>query len=170
MLPPSVPPGWNHNPSSFKARMPVLAFALIGFGIAVYLGLYQLGVVAAVWEPFFGDGSEVILKTSSISHLLPIPDALLGACVYLAEFAVNASGGTTRWRTHPWLVILGGLIALALGCAGIALAISQPVLFHAYCTLCLASAACSISIACLAIAEVRATLRSLKHHPAALTR
>lgn len=61
--------------------------ALAGLAIAVYLTLYQLGIVPTVWEPFFGEGSRKVLH-SPISRLLPIPDASLGAVGYLVE----------RWR------------------------------------------------------------------------
>jgi hypothetical protein len=44
----------------------------VGFGIAMYLALYQWEVFARVWEPFFGEGSRVIL-TSSISRLFRLP-------------------------------------------------------------------------------------------------
>lgn len=158
----SAPPGWSHNPSTIQARLPLLVLAFVGFVIATYLGLYQLGIVAAVWEPFFGDGSRTILKESSVARFLPIPDALLGAGAYLAEFVVNVCGGAFRWRTAPWLVVLAGLIALCLGLTGIGLAVAQPLLFHAFCTLCLASAACSIVITGLAMSEAWATLRFLR--------
>jgi hypothetical protein len=51
--------------------------ALVGFAMAAYLTLFQLGVLDSVWEPFFGDGSRTVL-TSGISRLLPVPDAALG--------------------------------------------------------------------------------------------
>src|SRR3954454_11231365 len=138
------PPGWSYNPLAWSERLPVLALALAGCAIATYLALYQLDVVAHVWEPFFGSGSRRILKESSIAHLLPIPDALLGAVVYVLDAAADVLGGRTRWRPLPWAVLLLGLISAALGAGGGGLAICQPVLFGAYCTLCLASAACSI--------------------------
>jgi hypothetical protein len=67
------------NPSAWSKRLPVIGLALLGCGIATYLGLYQVDVIRHVWEPFFGNGSEVILKQSTVAHLLPVPDALLGA-------------------------------------------------------------------------------------------
>lgn len=157
-----VPHGWSYNPSDWSERLPVLALALTGFGIATYLGLYQLGIVAVVWEPFFGDGSHRILKESNIAHLLPIPDAVLGAAVYLLDAAVGAVGGRARWRTMPWIVLLLGVIAGALATGGVLLAIFQPVLFHAFCTLCLGSAACSILMVGFVMAEILAAVQFLK--------
>jgi hypothetical protein len=159
---PDTPPGWNHNPSEWSRRWPVLVLALTGCAIATYLTLFQVNIVHVVWEPFFGDGSYRILKESSISHLLPIPDAALGAMVYLLDLTAGAIGGRARWRTMPWIVLLLGVISGALAMGGILLAISQPVLFHAYCTLCLASAACSILMFGCVLAEVMATLQFLQ--------
>jgi hypothetical protein len=162
MIAPDLPPGWSYNPSDWAARLPVVALALTGFGIATYLGLYQLGAFPGVWEPFFGDGSYGILKESNIAHLLPVPDGVLGAAVYLLDATAVSVGGRVRWRTMPWIVLLLGIFAAGLGLGGVLLAIFQPVLFHAYCTLCLASAACSILMVGFVMAEVLATLQFLK--------
>ncbi len=62
----------------------------------------------------------------------------------------------------PWIVLLLGVIAGGLAVGGVLLAIFQPVLFHAYCTLCLGSAACSILMVGFVMAEVLATLQFLK--------
>lgn len=157
-----VPPGWSFNPSAWPRRLPVLALALTGLAIATYLTSYQLNIVAHVWEPFFGEGSRVILKESSIAHLLPIPDALLGAILYLLDAVADLIGGSDRWRTAPWAVLLLGLVSGALGVGGVVLAVCQPVLFGAFCTLCLASAVCSILMAAAVAPEVLATVQHLK--------
>ena len=75
-------PGWSYSPSDSSERLPILARALLGFTIALYLSLCQLGLFADVWEPFFRDGTRIILH-SSIARLLPVPDASLGAAAYL---------------------------------------------------------------------------------------
>ena len=61
-----------------------MIYAVVGVGIATWLSLFQLGVISTIWEPFFGDGSRTILN-SSISHVLPVPDAALGAFGYLPK-------------------------------------------------------------------------------------
>jgi uncharacterized membrane protein len=76
----------------------------------MYLALYQWEVLARVWEPFFGEGSRVIL-TSSVSHLLPVPDAALGAFGYLLDAVAGLIGGRQRWRTRPWIVSSGWRLA-----------------------------------------------------------
>lgn len=111
--------------------------------MAGYLALYQYGAFERVWEPFFGDGSSIILS-SSISYLLPIPDAALGAFGYLVDFVAGVVGGIRRWKTMPWIVIIFGLAVGPLGAISIILVILQPVMFDTWCTLCLASAVISL--------------------------
>lgn len=152
------PPGWEVNPSTWAQRLPIVVLAAIGFLIAGYLTLFQVGAVDAVWEPFFGDGSRVIL-TSSISYALPVPDAALGAFGYLLDAVTGAIGGRDRWRTMPWMVILFGVAVGPLGVVGVMLVVFQPVLFDAWCTLCLASAMISLAMIGPAMDEVLASLQ-----------
>ncbi len=158
---PSQPPGWSYNPSDLSQRLPIAAVALVGFGIAVYLALYQYRVVDTVWEPFFGRGSERVLD-SRISHLLPISDAALGALSYLADAVTALIGGRDRWRTMPWIVILFGVAVGPLGAVSVMLVIFQPVLFDSFCTLCLASAVISVAMIGPAVDEVLASLQFMK--------
>jgi hypothetical protein len=130
----------------------------VGFGIASYLALYQWGALADVWEPFFGNGSRVILA-SSISWLLPIPDAALGAAGYLLDAASGAIGGQARWRSMPWVVVLFGVAVGPFGAVSILLVILQPVLYETWCTLCLASAVVSVLMIGPAMDELLASLQ-----------
>lgn len=148
------------DPSRWSHRLPLVVLALCGFGIATYLTLYQVGSVATVWEPFFGDGSRTILN-SNLARALPVPDASLGAAAYLAEVITGLIGGERRWITIPWVVLLNGLIVLALGIGSIVLVILQGAWFHAWCTLCLGSAVISIVILLPGLIEPRATARRL---------
>src|SRR5207248_54314 len=91
-----IPPGWSYNPSAWPHRLPVLVLALAGCAVATFLALYQLNVIAHVWEPFFGSGSRVILRESSIARLLPVPDALIGAVLYLLDALTDVIGGRAR--------------------------------------------------------------------------
>lgn len=142
-----------------------MGLALVGAGVSGYLALYQLDVLGTVWEPFFGDGSETILN-SRVSHILPIPDAALGMLGYLADAVTGVIGRERRWRTMPWIVVLFGLAVGPLGVASIVLVILQPVLFDAWCTLCLASAVISLLMIGPALDEVLASLQFLKREKA----
>ncbi|MEZ4616080.1 MAG: vitamin K epoxide reductase family protein [Caldilineaceae bacterium] len=156
-----IPPGWDYNPATWGQRLPIVALAVVGFAIATYLSLYQLEIVPRVWEPFFGDGTRTILN-SWVSSVLPVPDAALGAFGYLIDAVTGVIGGTKRWRTMPWIVVIFGLAVGPLGAVSIMLVIFQPVLFHAWCTLCLASAAISILMIGPAMDEMLASLQYLK--------
>jgi hypothetical protein len=72
----NIPPGYSSNPSTWKKRLPLLALALAGFFIALYIGLYQLHFFKRIWEPFFGNGTKAIVE-SSLSRSLPVPDGLV---------------------------------------------------------------------------------------------
>ena len=165
-----VPPGWDYNPATWQQRLPIVGMALIGFGIAMYLSLYQWGVFEHIWDPFFGTptggGSQKILQQSSISKLtmkyLGVPDGFLGALGYVADAVAGVIGGTRRWKTMPWIVILFGVAVGPLGLVSILLVIFQPVLFNAFCTLCLATALISVSIIGPAMDEVLASLQYMQ--------
>jgi type IV secretory pathway VirB3-like protein len=161
-----VPPGWSSNPSSWRQRLPIIGLALVGTAIAGYLGAFQLDLISGVWEPFFGDGSRTVL-TSKTSHVLPIPDAVLGAMSYVADAVTGAIGGTRRWKTMPWIVIIFGIAVGPLGAVSILLVILQPVLYDSFCTLCLASAVVSMAMIGPAVDEVLASLQLLKRRRAA---
>jgi uncharacterized membrane protein len=156
-----TPPGWHYNPSTWRERLPIIGLAMAGALIAAYLAAYQLGIFGSVWEPFFGNGSVRILH-SPVSRLLPIPDAALGAHGYLADAVSGANGGRDRWRSMPWLVILFGLAVGPLGVVSITLVILQPVLFDAWCSLCLVSALISLTMIGPAMDEVLASLQHIR--------
>lgn len=155
------PPGWDTNPSAWGERLPLVALALVGVAISAYLALFQLGVLKTVWDPFFGDGSRTIL-TSGVSHVLPIPDAALGAFSYLLDAVTGVIGGEERWRTRPWIVIIFGLAVGPLGATSILLVILQPVMYDAWCTLCLTSALISLAMIGPALDEMLASLQYLR--------
>jgi hypothetical protein len=157
----ATPPGWEANPSTWPQRLPIVLLALVGTAIAGYLAAFQLGLVETVWEPFFGDDSRLIL-TSGVSRVLPIPDAALGAIGYVADAVTGLIGRRDRWRSMPWIVILFGLAVGPLGATSILLVILQPVMFDAWCTLCLASAVVSLAMIGPAFDEVLASLQHLR--------
>jgi uncharacterized membrane protein len=137
------------SPSAWEKRLPIAGLALAGLAIAVYLTLYQLGIVPIVWEPFFGDGSRRVLH-SPISRLLPVPDASLGAVGYLVEIVTGLT---------PKTVLFFGAVAAAMALFGLLLAAVQAFWLWAGCTLCLTSAAISVGIAAMARKEILAVAR-----------
>lgn len=155
-----VPPGSTTNPSAWRHRVPVAVAAAVGLGLASYLALYQLGAIVQVWDPLFGDGSRRVLH-SALSRLLPVPDAVLGGVAYAADVVLDLAGGTHRWRDRPWVAIAFALAAMGFAIVSAGLVVYQAVGVHAFCTLCLASAALSIALVVPATAEGRASLRYL---------
>lgn len=156
-----VPPGWRANPSAWGQRLPIVAVALVGFAVATYLALFQYGVVGTVWEPFFGNGSATVLD-SKLSHVLPVSDAALGAFGYLLDAVTGVLFGVQRWWRRPWVVVVFGVAVGPLGAISVLLVIAQPVLYGAYCTLCLVSAVISLSMIPPAVDEVLASLQYLR--------
>ena len=92
----AVPPGWDENPTAWPKRIRLIVAASVGLCVASYLTLYQIGVFARVWDPFFGGGSSEVLRL-----LEPLPDAALGVLAYLAEIVLSLIGGEDRWRSAP---------------------------------------------------------------------
>lgn len=152
----AVPPGFDENPTAWSRRLRVATLAFVGFCVAGYLTLWQLGALSAVWDPLFGHGSRHVLEWTH-----PFPDAALGVVAYAAEIALSLIGGEDRWRTMPWTVLALGLVIAAGALTSIALIVIQPTAVGSWCTLCLVSAALSLAIFVLAVDEPRAGLRHL---------
>ena len=150
------------SPSRPSKRVAAAALALVGAVIASWLTAYQLGLVARPWDPFFGDGTRAVLE-SSFSRSLPFPDAGVGAIAYVAEIVALAWGGRARFRTRPAIVFVYAAIALGMALGSAALVALQIFLVHAFCTLCLASAAISFVLAMPAATELAATVRHLRN-------
>lgn len=144
---PDAPPGWNYNPSTWRQRLPIIAFAVLGLYVSRWLAAYQMDQIPGVWEPFFAgspadpqNGTEEII-TSEVSEAFPVPDAGLGAVVYAIEIVTGAIGSRVRWRTMPWMVILFGILIVPLGIVSISFIIIQPIVIGTWSTLTLIAAA-----------------------------
>lgn len=163
--PDGTPPGWDANPSSWSQRLPIVLLALVGGVAAGWLALYQQGVVDTVWEPFFGSGTTDIVRDSGFSQFFerfPVGDAGLGALGYVADAVTGVVGGTRRWRTMPWIVIIFGVFVGPFGVMSVLLTIFQPVLYDNFCTLCLVSGVVSLAMIGPALDEVLASLQHLQ--------
>jgi uncharacterized membrane protein len=150
---PPVPSGWTYNPSSWPQRWIMIVLGFLGLVASRYLGVFQLGYIQSVWDPFFGSSSERVLN-SDMSHMWPISDGALGALAYTFEFLMGWMGSPKRWRTMPWMVTFFGILVIPLGLVHIALVISQPVVVGYWCTFCLAAAAIMLPMIPLEIDEV----------------
>ena len=156
----AIPAGWSYNPSAWSQRVPVMVLAVLSFAAAAYLAAFQLGHVATVWDPFFGDGTRRVL-TSDVSKAWPFPDAGLGAFAYLVDLVMTCAGDRRRWRTMPWMVVSFGILIVPVGIVSIVLVILQPVAVGAWCSWCLFTALATLLMIPLALDEVAATLQVL---------
>lgn len=145
--------GSGKNPAAWSRRLLLMALALAGFGVSVYLTLFQVGVIGGVWDPFF--------RSEAVLTYLGIPDAALGALAYATEVVLLSIGGSERWRTMPWTVLVLGGVILSGAVVSVLLILMQAFLVGAWCTLCLASAAVSFAIFGLGYDEPLAGLRYL---------
>ena len=157
---PEVPPGWSYNPSSWLQRTPIIALGIIGWFISRYLAAYQLGYIESAWDPFFGDSTMKVLD-SKVSRAWPISDAGFGAFAYTFEVLMGFMGGTSRWRTMPWMVTFFGILVVPLGIVSITLVILQPVAVGAWATLALVTALAMLIMIPLTLDEVVAMIQFL---------
>jgi hypothetical protein len=157
---PEVPPGWTYNPSSWLQRAPIIALGFVGWFASRYLAAYQLGYVDTAWDPIFGRSTMAILD-SDVSRAWPFSDAGLGAYAYTFEVLMGFMGGTSRWRTMPWMVTFFGILVVPLGIVSITLVILQPVAVGTWCTLCLLTALAMLVMIPLTVDEVVAMIQFL---------
>jgi uncharacterized membrane protein len=151
-----IPPGWTYNPSAWPQRAGIIGLAFLQFFVARYLAAHQLGHVPHAWDPFFSDGTFRVLN-SDVSKSFPISDAGLGAATYLIEALAGFLGGTRRWRTMPWAVVLFGILIVPVGVVSIVLVILQPLVVDAWCSLCLLTAILTVFMISPAVDELVAT-------------
>ncbi|WP_296720622.1 NAD-dependent epimerase/dehydratase family protein [Erythrobacter sp.] len=165
---PEIPPGWSFNPSSWTQRLPVIALAIVGLLFSRYLAAYQMEHIDSVWEPFFDgsradpqNGTEEII-TSSVSEAWPVPDAAVGAFVYMVEILTGIVGSRARWRTMPWLVLAFGLLIVPLGIVSVGFIIIQPIVIGTWSTLALIGATAMLVQIPYSIDELAASMSFLR--------
>ena len=139
--------------------------ACTGALVAAYLGGYQVGWWNRVWDPLFGEMSARVLH-SGLSRTLPIPDAWLGCLAYLLEAGLELVGNANRWRDQPLWTAANMLLVVLMGIGALGLVFIQGTVLRAWCTLCLASAACSLAIVVLSWPEIRAVASALERRVA----
>jgi hypothetical protein len=141
---------------------------MLGFFVAVWLGLYQWGLVDHVWEPFFAgnpadpqNGTEEII-TSAVAEAWPVSDGGLGAITYILEILTGVIGLRARWRTMPWLVVVFGLMIVPLSVTSISFVIIQPIVIGTWGTLTLIAAAAMLIQIPYAVDELIASLQFVR--------
>jgi uncharacterized membrane protein len=154
------PPGWSYNPSVWPQRAGIITFAFAQFFLARYMAAFQLGHTSEIWDPVFGDGTRNVLH-SDVSKAFPVSDAGLGGVTYLVEALTGFLGGTRRWRSMPWAVVLFGIMIVPVGVVSIVLVMLQPIAVGAWCFWCLITAILTVVMIGPAIDEVVATLSFL---------
>jgi hypothetical protein len=150
----AVPPSWSRNPTSLRRRALLAALAAAGFGVALYLTLYQWRAWG-VWDPFFD--SRTVLDLT-----YPVPDALAGVIAYGAELLLLALGGRDRWRSLPWACLALAATLTVGAMVSVGLIVVQPTVAGSWCTLCLVSATLSLALFVLGIDEGRAAWQHLE--------
>jgi hypothetical protein len=153
----AAPAPWDYNPSAWRHRIPICILAMVAFGIAAYMGLFQWGLVSSIWDPVFGAQTERVLL-SDASHRMyawfRVPDAVFGALAYLGDAIFGLAGSTRRWQYRPWMVVLFGIDVIPLGIVSVLLVVLQGTVVGAWCFLCLVTAAISVVLIALAYDEV----------------
>lgn len=160
-----APPPWDYNPSAWDQRIPICILAMVGFGIAFYMGLFQWGLIRSVWDPVFGEQTRNVL-TSKVSHRMyawfRVPDAAFGALAYLGDAIFGLAGSTRRWQFRPWMVLIFGIDVIPLGIVSAILVVLQGAIVENWCFLCLVTAIISLVLVVMAYDEVLASLLYLR--------
>jgi uncharacterized membrane protein len=129
----------------------LLALALMGLAISMVLAAFEIGLVATIWDPIFGDGSRRVL-TSEPARALPVPDAVVGAVAYAVEAVLTILAAVVARRPMSGLIELAlGALAAAMAVAGVVLLVVQAFGLGTGCSLCIASAVVSWLAAALAV-------------------
>lgn len=161
----AAPARFDYNPSAWSQRIPICVIAMVGFGIAGYMGLFQWGLIDSVWDPIFGRQTQRVL-TSDVSHKMyfwfRVPDAAFGALAYLGDAIFGLAGSTRRWQYRPWMVVVFGIDVIPLGIVSAILVTLQGTIVGNWCFLCLVTALISLILVAMAYDEVWACLLFLQ--------
>ena len=142
-----------HGGEGSRLLVAAACVAAAGALVAAYLAAYQVGVLGTVWDPVFGSNQSQRVLHSWFSEKLPIPDAALGAAGYLLELALVLLALSSLKRPTAWhagTTVLYGALAIGMALGGLFLVGVQVFSLHAFCALCLLSAALSWALAVLA--------------------
>jgi uncharacterized membrane protein len=147
------------SPRPRGRRAVVVVFALMGAAVSAILAGFQLGLIDQVWDPLFGSGSTASVLDSPVSEALPVPDALLGLGAYLVEAVLEVA--VLARGSHRAQLALGVLVT-GMALTALMLIGLQALVVGSWCSLCLASAALSLTVAGLAAEDVRHVVELLR--------
>ncbi|HEU4975980.1 MAG TPA: vitamin K epoxide reductase family protein [Baekduia sp.] len=152
----AIPPGWSHNPTSYRRRLLLSGLSFTGLLIAIYLVLYQFRLYpeSAIVGPW--DSPKVLDAT------YPVPDAFAGVIAYGAELLLLALGGRDRWRSLPWVCLSLGAILATGAVVSVALIVVQPTVVGHWCIWCLGSALISFLLFFLGFGEAIASWQHVR--------
>jgi uncharacterized membrane protein len=159
-----VSPPFDYNASAWNQRIPICILASIACLTAIYMGLFQWGLIDSVWDPVFGSQSEKVLRSETslaMERWILVPDAILGAFAYLGDAVYGLAGSTRRWQLRPWMTILFGLDVIPLGVVSGVLVFMQGAVVGYWCFLCMFTAAISLALVYFAYDEVWSCMRFL---------
>ncbi len=121
-----------------RHRQVIALLALVGFFVACYLWLHNIGVIGALK---CGSGGCETVQASAYARIAGVPVAFFGVLGYAAIFAVAYAGLQPAWsaRRGPTL-LLAALAVAAVGFTGY-LTYLELFVIHAICRWCMVSAA-----------------------------
>ncbi|HEY6808086.1 MAG TPA: vitamin K epoxide reductase family protein [Gemmatimonadales bacterium] len=131
-----------------RHRQAIALLALVGFFVALYLWLHNIGVIG---ELKCGSGGCETVQASAYARIAGVPVAFFGVVGYAVLFAVAYVGLQPAWAARPGPTRL--LAALALGGVAFTAYLTYLELFviHAICRWCVTSAAIITGIAVAAL-------------------
>jgi hypothetical protein len=100
-----APPGWEFNPSARGQRDALLIASVVGFLASVVCMMHANGWIATMWEPFPRIDHGWVLKPS------PALSPWIDVVAFLGVGILAAVGPRDRWRSHPWLPVVTGVLA-----------------------------------------------------------
>lgn len=134
------------------ARLAIAGLSLAGVADSLYMLAYHGGLLDSLACPFFGEGCNLVGRSSHARHL-GVPNAAVGAVGYAAMAALALWAGDRAASQRPLQPL--GLAATSLAAAGASafLTWEQAAKVKAWCFWCLTSAAINLLILPLALRE-----------------
>lgn len=148
------------SPMERAARLGVVALSLLGMADAMYMLAYHEGLVDSLACPFFGEGCDVVGRSSHARHF-GVPNAAVGALGYAAMATLAVWAGDKPPERRPWQPLGLAATSAAASAASVFLTWEQAARVKAWCFWCLSSALASLLILPVALREGRRAAHAL---------